>query len=96
MLRHVVLLKFNETCSEAQVQALVDGMNGLAGQVPQLLSLKHGKDAGLSGGDYDYALVADFASEADYAAYLAHPAHRAVGASIVAIMAGAAQAQFHC
>ena len=96
MLRHVVLLKFKEGCSAAQVQAVVDGMNALPGQVPQLLSFHHGKDAGLSGGEYDYGVVADFASEADYAAYLAHPAHRAVGAAIIAIMAGVAQMQFYC
>ncbi len=96
MLRHIVLLKFREGHTAEQVQAITDGMNGLAAQIPEILSYTHGVDAAISESAYDYAIVADFASEADYLVYSDHPAHKAVGAHVIAILADAAQMQFYC
>ncbi len=95
MLRHIVLLKFKEGHTPEQVQAITDGMNGLPAQIPQIISYTHGSDAGNTNSPYDYAIVADFASAEDAAIYQDHPAHKAVGAHVVAIMADAAQMQFH-
>ena len=96
MLRHIVLFKFNENFSEEKLQAVADKMSALPDQVPQILSYTHGKDAGLSPTKFDYAMVADFDSEEDYAAYRDHPAHKAVGAEIMAMVADVAQMQFYC
>ena len=94
MLRHIVLIKFKEGYTATQVQAIVEGMDGLPGQIPGILSYTHGADAGNTDSAYDYGIVADFASDEDYLVYRDHPAHKAVGAHVVAIMADAAQMQF--
>ncbi|TGD72133.1 Dabb family protein [Mangrovimicrobium sediminis] len=95
MLRHIVLLKFKEDHTPEQVAAVVDGLNSLSEAIPQIVSYTHGSDAGNTNSPYDYAIVADFASAEDAAIYQDHPAHKAVGAHVVAIMADAAQMQFH-
>jgi len=94
MLKHVVLIKFKEGYTEEQVQAIRDGMNGLPEKIPQIIAYSHGTDAGNTDSAYDYGIVADFASDEDYVIYRDHPAHREIGAAVMAIMADAAQMQF--
>lgn len=95
MLRHIVLFKFKEDYSEEQLQAVVDGMNALPDKVPQIQAFAHGKDAAVSEGKFDYGMVADFASEEDYVTYRDHPAHKAVGATVMQIVADVVQMQFY-
>ena len=48
-------------------------------QIPEMGAFKVGIDAGLDPArNHDYAIVGDFASEADYAVYASHPLHVAV------------------
>ncbi len=95
MLKHIVLIKFKEDATEAQIQAVKDGMDSLPGKIPEIVSYAHGTDAGNTNSSYDYAIVGEFASDEDYVVYRDHPAHREVGAHVVAVMADAAQMQFH-
>ncbi len=94
MLKHIVLIKFKEGHTAEQVQAVIEGMDALPGQIPEIVSYAHGTDAGNTDSAYDYGIVAEFASVEDYVTYRDHPAHMAVGAHVVAIMADAAQMQF--
>lgn len=95
MLRHIVLIKFKEDHTPEQVKAVKDGMDALPDRIPEIVSYTHGTDAGNTDSKYDYGIVADFVSDADYITYRDHPAHKEVGAHVVAIMADAAQMQFH-
>jgi len=94
MIRHIVLLKFKDDASEEKIQALVEGNRAMPGQIPEVVSAQSGSDLGLSQGKFDYGVVVDFTSEADYQTYLAHPAHLALGAIALELMADAAQMQF--
>ena len=75
MLRHVVLFTFQDETTEAQKQAAADGLKALPGLIPEIRRYELGRDAGLAAGNHDFALVADFDSEADFRAYAEHPEH---------------------
>ena len=96
MLRHVVLLKLQEGYSDETLQEISTDLDALPSQISEIISFKHGKDAGVVEGTFDYAVTAEFASKEDCLAYLAHPAHQAVGGKIVGLIADAAQMQFYC
>ena len=75
MLRHVALFKWKDGTTAGQVEAVVDRLRKLPSEVPGIAAYSFGPDAGLSEGAADFAVVADFASEADWRAYTQHPAH---------------------
>lgn len=77
-LRHVVMFRWNDAADEAGRQAMADALAGLPAQIPEILDYGFGPDAGLAEGNWDYAIVADFADQASYEVYRDHPAHLAV------------------
>src|SRR3954447_19960931 len=72
--RHVVLLQWKETATDAQKQAAIDGLLGLTGLVPGMRSYSAGLDLGVAG-THDAAIVADFDDEASLKEYMSHPGH---------------------
>lgn len=78
MFRHVVLFRWAESATEEQKQRARDAVASLPGQIPEIRRFVFGSDAGLAEGNYDFALVADFAGEAGYRTYANHPVHQAV------------------
>ena len=77
-LRHVVTLTFADDTTDDQLDAIVEGLRGLPEAIPEIADYVVGLDAGLAEGNATLAIVADFASEDDYATYRDHPAHHAV------------------
>lgn len=80
-LRHVVAWRLTTDDPHAraeQAQRIADELGSLAGVVPSLLAVSVGPDL-VGEGNWDVALVADFADRAGLDAYQAHPAHRAAG-----------------
>jgi len=75
MIRHVVLLSWNEKVTDAAVQAVTDGLEALPGQIPEIRSYRFGADLGTNRRNADYVLVGDFESSADFETYVEHPAH---------------------
>jgi len=75
MIRHVVLLTWNENCTEAAVEAVTRGLAALPKQIPEIRSYRFGRDLGLGRKNADYVLVADFDSLEDFESYVPHPAH---------------------
>jgi len=75
MIRHVVLLSWNEKCTDDSVQAVTDGLAALPGKIPEIRSYQFGPDVQIDRRNADYALIADFENEADYQIYVKHPAH---------------------
>ena len=73
--RHVMFLDFKEGTTDDQIDTALSGLASMPDQVPGILRYEFGLDAGAMEGNPDLALVADFASEADWRAYLSHPAH---------------------
>lgn len=79
LLRHVVLFKFKESATQAQIDAVVKGF----GELPQKIDAIHDYEWGTNNSPEDHAkgythcFLVTFKSEADRDAYLPHPAHQA-------------------
>lgn len=78
MIRHVVTFRFEAGTTRGDVEHLTRGLDSLPVEIGEIVSYVHGPDLSLVDGTWDYVLVADFASVADYRRYAAHPAHLAV------------------
>lgn len=76
MIKHVVLLNWKDGVSQQQVEAITAGLSQLKTQIPEILSYSFGPDAGISRGNANYALIAEFADEAGLKAYVTHPSHQ--------------------
>ena len=73
--RHVVMFRLVDGVSAAAREEILQGLAGLAREVPEIQGFAFGPDAGLAAGNFDIAVIAEFANEAAYARYAAHPAH---------------------
>jgi len=84
MFRHVVMFKWNDDVTDEHIDAMSAGLSGLIEVIPEIKDYKHGRDAGVSDQNFDYVVVGDFNSVADYETYRDHPAHREVIANLFA------------
>ena len=78
MIRHVVLLKWNEGVDAAHIAATKAALDRLPGLIPQVVSLRNGPDLRVAPTNFDYAITAVFASTDDFLVYRDHPAHQEV------------------
>ena len=76
MLRHVVMFRWKPGTGVADLAALERALAELPAQVPEIRAYRFGRDAGLVQGNFDFAIVADFADEAAWRRYVDHPAHQ--------------------
>ena len=76
MVRHVVMWKFKEGERE-NMERFLAGLNGLKGQIPELVDMETGIDWG-GEGNYDAVLIATFRSREDLDRYQKDPRHVAV------------------
>mmetsp|Transcript_37464 Transcript_37464/g.87603 ORF Transcript_37464/g.87603 Transcript_37464/m.87603 type:complete len:108 (-) Transcript_37464:344-667(-) len=82
--RHVVMLKFKTgTDEKAAAAGITEGLATLPGKIPQIMSYVFGPDLGLSEGNYDYVITADFADSEAYKAYATHVEHVAVVTNVI-------------
>lgn len=79
MLRHIVMYKFKETASKADVQQVIDAFAALPSKIDAIVSLEHGPNVSPEGKSdgLTYCFVVTFRDEAGRDAYLKHPAHDA-------------------
>ena len=73
--RHVVLWRWADDVPDDHVDQVRSGLDALPSQIPQIRSFLHGSDVGVSEGNYDYVVVADFDNVGDWRAFRDHPAH---------------------
>ena len=78
MLRHVVMLSWNDDVDDDHVSAAGAALDTLPGKIDVIRSYVHGADLGISEGNFDYVVVADFDDADGYAVYRDHPDHQAV------------------
>lgn len=79
-LRHIVAWKLASDDADeraAQARKIADDLGALRGIVPSIIDITVGPDV-VGGGNWDVALVADFADQAGLDAYQTHPDHQAV------------------
>lgn len=77
-LRHVVMFRFAPGTTEEQRARLAEELRRLPAAIPEIAAYTVGPDAGLADGNFDFAVVGDFASAEDWQVYRDHPAHQAV------------------
>ena len=95
MIRHVVLFRFKEGITDADIRAIDEGLAELPALVPEIHAYRHGRDLALADANWDYAVVGDFASVEDYRAYSRNPDHIAViGTAITPIVDEIVRVQF--
>lgn len=82
MLRHVVLFKFKDNTSAADIQKVEQAFRALPAKIKEIKGFEFGTNnspEGLAQG-FTHCFFLTFDSEAGRAAYLPHPDHKAFGA----------------
>jgi hypothetical protein len=79
VLRHVVMYKFKDTTTPAQVQQVVDAFAGLPKKIDTIIGFEHGTNVSMEGKSdgFTHVFVVTFKDEAGRETYLKHPAHDA-------------------
>ena len=76
--RHVVLFRWKPGTGEPELAALEGALRALPAAVPEIRRYRFGRDAGEAAGNFDFAIVADFADRDAWRRYVDHPAHVAL------------------
>jgi lysophospholipase L1-like esterase len=78
LLRHIVLFKFKDTSTPADVARIVEAFRGLPGKIDTIKGFEWGTDVSPEGKSQGltHCFVVTFADEAGRDAYLPHPAHK--------------------
>lgn len=90
MIRHIVLIRFNPDLPEGEVADIFDELHAIEGKVAGLMNIRSGRSESpekIERG-YMHGFTADFTDWAALAAYQDHPAHRKLGARLVANAVG--------
>jgi hypothetical protein len=78
MFRHVVMMRWTDGTTPADVSAVIEGLGGLPAAIAEIRDYRFGPDAEVNDGNFDFVVVADFDSVDDYLVYRNHPVHRAL------------------
>lgn len=84
MLTHIGVLTLTPAATDADRQAIADGLAGLLGVVDGLIAVRTATGLGLRPGTADVVFELTFASQHAWEAYGSHPAHQAVIAERIA------------
>jgi hypothetical protein len=79
VLRHIVLYKFRDDCTPAQVQEVVDAFSALPKKIDTIIDYECGTNVSTEGKSdgFTHVFVVTFRDEAGREVYLKHPAHDA-------------------
>lgn len=75
MIRHVVVFEWKDGTTAERVAQFAADLAALPGKIPEIRDYRFGSDAGITDGNADFALVADFDDDEGYRAYATHPDH---------------------
>ena len=78
------MFSWADDVDEAHVERVSAALDTLPSEIREIVRYAHGSDLALVDGNHDYAVVGDFESVDDYAAYRDHPVHRAFIADLIA------------
>lgn len=97
MIRHVLLIRFKVGTDNTAKEAVRAAFETLPELIPQVQSYSVGLDLGLLPGNADLAVVAEFASDADFLEYSQHAAHAEVIYPVCGeVMESYSTAQYQC
>ena len=77
VLKHIVMYKFKDNVSPAQLQEVIDAFAALPKKVSTIVAFEHGTNVSKEGKSegFTHVFVVTFKNEMDLANYLVHPAH---------------------
>lgn len=73
--RHVVMFKWADHVDDDHIDRVRSGLSSLPIEIDVIRNYVHGSDVGVSEGNFDYAVVADFDDVNDFRTYRDHPRH---------------------
>ncbi len=75
---HVVAFKYKKAITDAKQKEIADALVALKKQIPQIISIDHGRNASKEGFDKGFheLFIVTFANEKDRDIYLEHPKHK--------------------
>ena len=79
LLRHIVMYKFKDGLSAAQLQEVIDAFAGLPKKIDTIVGYEAGTNVSPEGKSegFTHVFVVTFKTAADRDAYILHPAHQA-------------------
>lgn len=79
VLKHIVMYKFKDDQTPAQVQEVIDAFSKLPGQIDTIIGYEHGTNVSqeMKSEGFTHLFVVTFRDEAGREVYLKHPAHDA-------------------
>ena len=75
MIRHVAVFRFKDNVTDAIIDEIDETLATLQSIIPEIISFSSGRNANVTEGAWDYAVVSDFASPEDYLVYATNPQH---------------------
>ena len=78
MFRHVVMFRWSSDATDDAKAKVAAGLATMPSEIDAIRHYKFGPDAGLADGNWDFAVVADFADVDGYITYRDHEAHQAL------------------
>lgn len=75
MIRHVVVFEWKDGTTAERVAQFASDLAALPAKIPEIRDYRFGNDVGITDGNADFALVADFDDDAGYRRYATHPDH---------------------
>lgn len=82
MFRHCVMFTWNDAATSEAKAAVAAGLDEMA-KLDFVSSFVHGPDAGVSDGNWDYVVVADFAGADEYRTYANDADHLQLIADVI-------------
>ena len=88
---HSVFFKFKETATKEQIATVEKDFRALKAKIPGIITLDSGMNVSPEKHDkgFTHAFILTFATDKDRDVYLVHPAHKAFGDSLGAVLADA-------
>ena len=78
MIRHVVTFRWKPETTADDIAAVEAGLGELPAAISQIQRYTFGRDVGINDGNFEFAVVADFASADDYVVYRDDQKHRSL------------------
>ena len=95
MIRHVVVFNWKPEATGEQVEQIAAELRKLAAGIPAIKAYACGPDAGITQGNSDFTVTADFDDEAGFVSYRDNAGHRDIIARLITpITAQRAAVQF--
>ncbi|WP_394236429.1 Dabb family protein [Niallia oryzisoli] len=82
MIEHIVLIRFKNELSNAQLDELIQKTLSLKDYIPGIIDIQQGRNFSTRSKGYEIALTARFTDRAALENYLPHPKHQEILASL--------------